>query len=156
MQIADIPTAAAETLASLQAANPAAQLFEVGNNAARMIASVERHRCLVIYIGECTPQQKLALFAKIKVRAAAEVITTLLIDFSLFTGVIDWEYARAQENTAPGLEPPPSKVAYVVGNEIAGLFAKAILSHSHQQWRVFEALDDATNWLSWNDAAPTT
>lgn len=153
MQIADIQAAAAEVLASLQAASPAAQLFDVQDGAARMIASVASQRCLVVYIGECTPQQKLELFAKIKAHEAAHAITSLLIDFSLFTGIIDWNYARAQQNTAPGLEPPPSKVAYVVGDEIAGLFAKAILSHSHQQWRVFTARDDAADWLGWNDAA---
>jgi hypothetical protein len=153
MEIADIPVAAAEVLASLRAARPTAQLFDVGDGAARMIASVERHGCLVVYIGECTPQQKLELFAEIKARDAAEAITSLLIDFSQFTGIIDWDYARAQENAAPGLEPPPSQVAYVVGNEIAGLSAKAILSHSRQQWRVFTARDDATAWLGWNDAA---
>jgi hypothetical protein len=134
-------------VAALRAARPDARIFEVGGPSSRVVACVGGGHCEIHYFGESTPAEKIELFSEIK--AAGCAVETLMIDFSHFTGVIDWSYSKRQTNTAPGIEPPPVKVAYVASDPMAKRFAKAILLYSQQTWQVFTNADEAKAWLGW-------
>lgn len=138
-----------ERTRALAARYPGAQTFIAGRDGALSIALVRDGRCVVFYEGETTPDQKMALFAQIK-QAGITHIDTLLVDFSGFIGVIDWEYAKTQNNPVPGFDTPPSKAAYVAHDEMAAIALKGILSFAKDiEWRVFTRHNLAAAWLGW-------
>lgn len=136
-------------LAALAKERPGAQLFTVDTPHALTVACLEQDRCEIVYEGEATPQMKMAVLAQAKQAGFAAFDGGVLVDFSRFTGVIDWEYARQQENIVPGFPPPP-KVAYVARDDMAAMFAKGILSFSKNiEWQVFTSRRKAVTWLGW-------
>jgi hypothetical protein len=138
------------TLSALKGKYPNAAFFVAEDTHAKNIACIENGRCMLFYEGETTPRQKVAILAQIKQAGYTGFENGVLIDFSRFTGVIDWEYAKRQENIVPGFPPPP-KIAYVAHNEQAAMTAKGILSFSKNvEWKVCRNLAEARCWLGWD------
>jgi hypothetical protein len=135
--------------AELKADYPGASFFLAEEYRGRTIACIENGRCMLFYEGETTPAKKMEVLDQAKQAGFTGFENGVLINFVRFNGVIDWEYAKRQDNIVPGF-PLPSKVAYVVQNELAAMFAKGILTFSKNiEWKVFLNMSDARTWLGW-------
>lgn len=128
---------------------PKAHLFVVDVAQSRTIACIEDGRCEIYYEGEASPQQKMTVLTQAKQAGITAFENGALIDFTHFIGIIDWDYARSQANPLPGFPPPP-KVAYVMRDEMAAMYAKGILSFIKiSEWQVFTTRKAAEAWLGW-------
>lgn len=138
-----------EFIALAASLHPHARQFVSQRPGACAVLSIEADRCRMQYNDEAIPAQIAEVFAQAVAAGHTSAAGGYLIDFTDFTGTVDWEFAKNRGPATPGLEPP-HKIAYVARNEQAMRTATAIIFWLQgHACRVFPCVEDAEAWLGW-------
>jgi len=117
----------------------------------RAILGLYPDRALVLFEGDCTPEP---VYTRIRDLAAAGSLPTIknvLLDFTQFTGMIDWEFAKSRDKRAWG-NLCPEKCAYVMRDKAAVMIAKGLVAFVVEtECGIFLSHAEAFRWLGWDE-----
>lgn len=104
--------------------------------------------CRLLYCGETTPDQIADVFYQAIAAGHSQIGKAMLVDFTYFTGTLDWNYARNRKEIAPGMPRQPQKVAYVMPGETGIKTARALTLWLPQiECDIFSDAAEAERWL---------
>jgi hypothetical protein len=133
-----------------KAKNPKKERFVNKRHDACVVLSLEEGHCCLTYKGEVTPDQIGIVFAMAKKAGHTSIGNGLLIDFTQFTGTIDWEYAQSGTPPAPGMASQPKKIAYVAfGEQVMIIKALMVWLSKKYDCKIFRHQTEAEAWLEW-------
>ncbi|GEM_PF-1062469 len=137
-------------VAQLTAKYPAAHVYAVGPPDARTFLLMQENRCHVVFVGEATPYQVQEALQLAKADGMSSVGTGLLLDFSRYTGSLDWDYVKRDHSMIPGMKPQPSKAAYLWSDMQGELLTKSMaIFFAPIECRAFVDYHEAIAWLGW-------
>lgn len=135
-------------LASISAKYPHAAFFLSKRPHALAVLCAQTDLYRLMFYEEATPDQIERVFQQAKAAGYVVCADTMLLDFTHFTGSIDWDYIKTQSSLTPGLAGYPRKAAYVVGNIHAKQTLAAMLHwRRHIACRAFLDVAEAELWL---------
>jgi len=109
-------------------------------------------RTLVRYIGEATPYELVAAFAELIAKGKITGGSDLLLDFSQYTGMIDWNFAKSMAKERKHQMLPPGRIAYVVHDLASARTVKGLITYvGGSECQIFLDILDAFDWLDWRD-----
>lgn len=135
-------------IAAIAARYPEATHFVSRRPHACTILCIEVDFCRLIYLDEATPDQIDDVYSQAIAAGHTSAGGGLLVDFTHFTGSLDWNFAKRRKTVAPGMHPQPPKVAYVMPGDLGVKTARAITMWlSHYDCRIFSNIVEAEAWL---------
>lgn len=118
----------------------------------RAILGLYPGRALILFEGDCTPGP---VFKRVKELISADnlpAIKNVLLDFTQFTGTIDWEFAKDKDRRVWGASHP-EKYAYVMRDKAAVMIAKGLAAFVDEtECRIFLNHAEAYRWLGWDES----
>lgn len=127
---------------------PDAEIFVSNRANACTVLCLHQNSCRLLYRGDAVPRQIDEVFGLAVSAGYHYAGDVMLVDFTEFTGIIDWDFAKTRTVLTPGMQPQPIMVAYVAHDYHALLSARAIIFWlRHYTCRTFMSVQDAERWL---------
>lgn len=129
---------------------PKADFFVSQRHDACVALRLEEGHCYLIYKGEATPDQIGIVFAQAKKAGHTSIGDGLLIDFTQFTGTVDWDFAKSETPPAPGMDAQPKMIAFVaLGDQVMIIKALMVWLSKNYDCNIFRRRTEAESWLGW-------
>lgn len=137
-----------EFCAEIAARYPDAKIFVSNRANACAVLCLHQNGCRLLYRGDAVPGQIDEVFGLAVSAGHHYAGDAMLVDFTEFTGIIDWGFAKNRTVLTPGMQPQPTMVAYVAHDHHALLTARAIIFWlGHYTCRTFMNAQEAEQWL---------
>lgn len=119
----------------------------------RAILSLYPGLALISFEGDCTPEPVSIRIKELIAAGHLPAIKSVLLDFSRFTGTIDWEFAKRKKGWAWS-ETTPEKCAYVARDNAGAMIAKGLAAFAGEtECGIFLNYAEAFHWLGWDESA---